>query len=198
MLPGSRFEYSSSGYLVLELLVEDVAGTTFAKAMQSVVFTPLGMEHSTFAQPLPTARAENAASAFVSRQKVGMPADQYVCSNLAAGGLWSTPTDVAKLALEIRATALGEPARVLNRNSAQAMLRPSAEGFPQAARGKLYRPNERWGLGLELGGTPEHPFFDHGGAGPYESFMFLYLSGDGMVVATNYEHGSRLIHELFW
>ncbi len=195
MLPGSRFEYSSAGYLVLELLIEDVTGETFGTAMQSLVFTPLGMKRSTFVQPLPASQAENAASAFVSRQKVGMPADQYVCSNLPAGGLWSTPTDVAKLALEIRAAALGKSSRVLNKASAQEMLRPSAEGFPLAARGKLYRPNEHWGLGLELGGSPQHPFFDHAGGGPYESFMFLYLNGDGMVVATNYEHGSRLIHE---
>lgn len=196
MLPGSRFEYSSAGYLVLELLIEDVTGEAFAEAMRSLVFSPLGMEHSTFAQPLPVTLAENAASAFVGGQKVGMPANQYVCSNLPAGGLWSTPTDVAKLALEIRAAALGKSARVLNKASAQEMLRPSAEGFPLAARGKLYRPNEHWGLGLELGGSPQHPFFDHAGGGPYESFMFLYLSGDGMVVTTNYEHGSRLIHEL--
>ncbi len=196
MLPGSRFEYSSGGYLVLELLIEDVTGETFGAAMRSLVFAPLGMARSTFVQPLPASQAENAASAFVSRQEIGMPADEYICSNLAAGGLWSTPTDVAKLALEIRDAALGKPTRVLNKATAQEMLRPSAEGFPLAERGKLYRPNEHWGLGLELGGSPQHPFFDHAGSSPYETFMFLYLNGDGMVVATNYEHGSRLIHEL--
>lgn len=196
MLPGSRFEYSGGGYLVLELLVEDVTGQPFAQAMQSLVFTPLGMQHSTFIQPLPGTQAQNAASAFGGHQKIGMPADQFVISNLPAGGLWSTATDIAKLALEIRAAALGKPSKVLNRKSAQVMLTPSAEGFPQSARGKLYQPNEHWGLGLELGGSSDHPFFDHAGSGVYESYMFLYLDGDGMVVTTNYNHGARLIHEL--
>jgi CubicO group peptidase (beta-lactamase class C family) len=196
MLPGSRFEYSNPGYLVLELLVEDVTGMSFADAMKSLVFTPLGMEHSTFLQPLPKDLAVNAASAFGGRQKVGMAPDQYVNTNLPAAGLWSTPTDVAKLALEIRAAALGKPSKVLSKSSAQAMLKPSAEGFPQAARGKLYQPYERWGLGLELAGSPDHPFFDHAGGSTYESFMFLYMDGEGMVVTTNYSHGSRLIDEL--
>jgi len=196
MLPGSRFEYSSGGYLVLELLVEDVTGQAFAQAMQSLVFMPLGMQHSTFTQPLPGKQAQNAASAFGGHQKIGTPADQFAVSNLPAGGLWSTPTDIAKLALEIRSAAIGKPSKVLNRESAQMMLTPSAEGFPQSARGKLYQPNEHWGLGLELGGSPDHPFFDHGGSAVYESYMFLYLDGDGMIVTTNYSHGSRLIHEL--
>jgi CubicO group peptidase (beta-lactamase class C family) len=196
MLPGSRFEYSSPGYLALELLIEDVTGMSFADAMQSLVFTPLGMEHSTFVQPLSAAQAENAASAFGGRQTIGMAPEQYVITNLPAGGLWSTPTDVAKLALEIRAAALGKPAKVLSRSSARAMLKPSAEGFPHAARGKLYQEHERWGLGLELAGSSNHPFFDHAGGGIYESFMFLYMNGDGLVATTNYSHGSRLIHEL--
>jgi len=90
MLPGSRFEYSNAGYLVLELLVEDVTGKPFAEAMRTLVLDPLEMTHSTFEQPLPKKYAEDAASAFFgSGQKVGTPPEEFIIPNLAAGGLWS-------------------------------------------------------------------------------------------------------------
>jgi CubicO group peptidase (beta-lactamase class C family) len=195
MLPGSRFEYSNNGYLVLQLLVEDVAGKPFAEAMQRLVLKPLGMQHSTFAVPLSADAAKNAASAFGGRQKIGMPAEQFVIPNLAAGGLWSNAEDLAKVAIEIQAAYSVKHSKVLNQKSAQWMLTPGA-GFPLEAQGAMYRGHEHWGLGIELAGQPEHPFFDHGGAAIYDSYMLMYMSGDGIVVTTNDTHGFSLTYEL--
>ncbi len=195
MLPGSKFEYSNNGYLVLQLLVEDVTGKPFAEAMKDLVLNPLGMHHSTFNVPLSGEAAKNAASAFGRGQKTGMPPEQFVIPNLAAGGLWSTAADLARFAIEIQAAYSGKHSKILNQKSARSMLAPGP-GFPFDAQGAIYRGQEHWGLGIELAGKPAHPFFDHGGAAIYDSYMLMYLSGDGIVVTTNDTHGFSVTYEL--
>jgi len=44
--PGTRWEYSNSGYAVLAMIVERVSGQTFSDFLQHRIFTPLGMKHS--------------------------------------------------------------------------------------------------------------------------------------------------------
>ena len=46
--PGKRFHYSNCGYTVLELLVEEVTGTSFSDYLQWQILRPLGMRDSTF------------------------------------------------------------------------------------------------------------------------------------------------------
>jgi len=45
-LPGERFSYSDSGYILLGLLIEAVTGKTFTQCLQDSFFTPLGMNDS--------------------------------------------------------------------------------------------------------------------------------------------------------
>jgi CubicO group peptidase (beta-lactamase class C family) len=195
ILPGSKFEYSNDGYLVLQLLVEDVTGEPFAEAMRALVLDPLGMTHSTFDVPLGGRHAQDAASAFGQKQKIGTPPEEFVIPNLAAGGLWSNAADLAKVAIEIQSAYVGKHSKILNQKSAQMMLTPG-EGFPLDAQGAMYRGNEHWGLGIELAGKPATPFFDHGGAAIYDSYMLMYLNGDGIVVTTNDTFGFSLTYEL--
>jgi CubicO group peptidase (beta-lactamase class C family) len=46
--PGSEFKYSGGGYTLLQLLLEEVSGQSFASYMKEAVFQPLGMIHSTY------------------------------------------------------------------------------------------------------------------------------------------------------
>lgn len=46
--PGSAFEYSGGGYTLLQLLVEEVSGQSFATYMKEEIFTPLRMTHSSY------------------------------------------------------------------------------------------------------------------------------------------------------
>jgi CubicO group peptidase (beta-lactamase class C family) len=45
---GSSFSYSNTGFALLELLIEEVTGRTFAEYMEVEVLTPLGMHNSSF------------------------------------------------------------------------------------------------------------------------------------------------------
>jgi CubicO group peptidase (beta-lactamase class C family) len=44
--PGSRFEYSNSGYVVLAQIVEKVDGRSFAQFLKEEIFDPVGMSQS--------------------------------------------------------------------------------------------------------------------------------------------------------
>ena len=46
--PGARFNYSNSGYSLLQLMIEEITGSAFADFMQEEVLRPLGMHRSTF------------------------------------------------------------------------------------------------------------------------------------------------------
>jgi CubicO group peptidase (beta-lactamase class C family) len=48
MQPGSRWQYSGGGYLILQLLIEEVAHESFEAYVRRAIFEPLGMERSTF------------------------------------------------------------------------------------------------------------------------------------------------------
>ncbi len=53
------------------------------------------------------------------------------------------------------------------------------------------------GLGPALGGSAEHPYFDHGGANEgYRCNLFAYDRGDGLVVMTNSDSGGQLAAEI--
>ncbi len=46
--PGSKYMYSGAGYTILQLLIEEVSNQSFQEYMTQTVFTPLGMDNSTF------------------------------------------------------------------------------------------------------------------------------------------------------
>jgi len=46
--PGSEFQYSGGGYLILQAVMEDVTGMPFATWMKDSVFHPLGMHRATY------------------------------------------------------------------------------------------------------------------------------------------------------
>jgi CubicO group peptidase (beta-lactamase class C family) len=46
--PGTKFEYSNAGYLLLAQVVEKVSGQTLREFTQDNIFGPLGMEHTHF------------------------------------------------------------------------------------------------------------------------------------------------------
>jgi len=63
-VPGTAFSYSGGGYTVMQLLLADVTGESFTDLMQARVLTPVGMRLSTYAQPLPEARWDEAATGY--------------------------------------------------------------------------------------------------------------------------------------
>lgn len=179
-VPGTKFAYANGGYLVLSLLIEDVTGEPFAKFMKQAVLDPIGMKDSTFDAPLPQRMASKAATAYPTDSNA-VPPSKFVEPNLAAGGLWTTPTDLAKFLIEVQKECEGKSHQVLNQSTAQLMAK--------AGLGS-------WGLGFRVGGKPGNLYITHEGSAYFENEMFIYLHGGGFVVMTSGGEGHTLADEL--
>jgi len=184
-LPGEAWQYSDGGYLVIQKAVADSTGTSFSRLMQDVVLGPLGMDHSTYFQPLPPERLGEAATPYLGLHRSApeaLPGGPLVFPETAAKGLWTTPTDLARFAVELQASLSGHGRRLLSAASAMEMLTPGLGDQ---------------GLGPEIGGTPARRFFSEEGANlGYRCEMVAYLDGEGAVVMTNSDSGDPLVDQV--
>src|SRR5438552_14695547 len=93
---GSKWQYSGDGYLVVQQLMMGVTGESFPRVMREAVFDRLGMRHGTFEQPIPDSVASS-TSAGTLKNGSPVPGRWHVQLEIAGGGLWTTPLDLARL-----------------------------------------------------------------------------------------------------
>ena len=107
----------------------------------------------------------------------------HVYPEMAAAGLWTTPSDLARFAIELQRSRRGESNRVLSKDMTNQMLT---------------RQIDDWGLGIGLKGTGEAARFEHGGdnAGFHSIMMASIDNGYGAVVMTNSDGGPALWGEI--
>jgi D-alanyl-D-alanine carboxypeptidase len=93
--PGSRWSYSNTGFIILGRVIEKVSGEPFAKFLERRILKPLGMDHSAFEPKQGTKylSAGHTAFALGDPEIATQEADGWIH---AAGGLFTTPTDLAK------------------------------------------------------------------------------------------------------
>jgi CubicO group peptidase (beta-lactamase class C family) len=180
--PGKVWKYSGGGYTLMQLAAADASKKTFPALLRDTVLAPMGMTRSTYEQPLPTAARSNAAEPFdVKGAPIAGGAHTY--PEMAAAGLWTTPSELALYAVEVRASLQGKSSRVISPAMTKQML--------TAGLGS-------WGLGLQIGGSKDNPWFGHGGAnaGFRNDFLVYEKSGDGVFVMTNGDNGGVLASEI--
>ena len=134
VLPGSRFRYSGSHYSVLQQLMVDATGTPFEDLLRTLVLEPLAMADSSFDQRFPHQRPDQVAHGHHGGG-TRIPGGWRTQPELAAAGLWSTPTDLLRLDLEI-ARAVSGRSKLLDRDLATQMCTPQI-------------PADSYGLGTE-------------------------------------------------
>ena len=201
-VPGTQWRYSGGGFTVLQQLLMDVTGKPFPEFMQEAVLQKLGMKHSTFEQPLPVDMSAQAARAhWENGRKV--TGNWFTYPEMAAAGLWTTPSDLARLAIEIQRSKAGERNRVLSKEMADEMLTGQMPDFPAKIVSERYgREILNQGLGFRLEGmqgSASARFSHHGDNEGYCCFMVAYCereAGQGAVVMTNSENGFWFIQEI--
>lgn len=180
--PGLRSEYSNPGIGITQLLVMDVAKMPFAQYVHETVFKPLGMTNSIYTEADLQARQLQLATGY--REGDPLPGRRVVVPMSAAGGLWTTPTDLCKFIAAIQLAYAGKSEKVLNQAMVKRMLTPVAD--PIAALGVFIE---------EHGGTK---YFSHSGL--VKGFKSIYYGslegGDGVVVLINTNDQSELITEI--
>ena len=178
--PGTKEIYSGGGYEIAQAVIETVSGQPFARLAQDTVIRPSGMIRSGFDQPLLSERAINVAAGHEKDGTV-MVGGGNVFPELAAAGLWSTPTDLAKFLIAIWNSHRGGAGTLLRRDSMNAML-TTVDGF-------------HYGLGGPVRGSgPDQVFMKRGHNLGFHSYMLLFIeTGQGAVIMTNSENGEDLI-----
>lgn len=181
-VPGKEWRYSGGGYTIMQQTVLDTVKEPFPKFLHDTVLAPIGMDHSTYEQPLPTALLQGAAMPY---EADGTPVagGPHTYPEMAAAGLWTTPSDLCKYMLEIQGSLAGHANHVLSQDMTREMLTPG---------------KGNWGLGLQIGGASPNMWSSHGGVNEgYESlFVAFDQNGDGAAVMTNAQGGARLANSV--
>jgi CubicO group peptidase (beta-lactamase class C family) len=181
-VPGTTWSYSGGGYAVMQLLLTEVTGKPFSDVLEREVLRPLGMSHSTFVQPLPKSLRRVAATAYESDGK-SITGEFHTYPEMAAAGLWTTPSDLARAAIEIQNDYAGSSTKLLSMDMAREML---------------VHQKDNWGLGVALAAAGHPLRFGHGGSneGFRCDFEAYIESGQGIVIMTNSNSGDAIIAEI--
>jgi CubicO group peptidase (beta-lactamase class C family) len=182
-LPGESFRYSGGGYLVMQQAVIDLNGKPFAATAKESVLDPLAMIDSTYEQPLPATGTANAAAPHDSKGSM-LREGSHIYPELAAAGLWTTPSDLAKFLIEMQLSLEGRSNLLMSQALASEMVTRS--------------PSESYGLGFELSTLSGESYFAHGGVNAgFQLYMLSHeTKGVGAVVMTNSDNGIQLINKL--
>jgi CubicO group peptidase (beta-lactamase class C family) len=113
--PGSRWNYSGGGYTVMQQTVLDASREPFPKLLHETVLAPIGMTHSTYQQPLPADLQPAAAIPYDADGKP-IPGGAHTYPEMAAAGLWTTPSDLARYCLEVELSLQGRANHVLSQD----------------------------------------------------------------------------------
>jgi CubicO group peptidase (beta-lactamase class C family) len=181
--PYAAYKYSGSAAVIMQLAMTDTFGKPFAEIMHELILGPLGMKDSTYEQPLPAAREAAAARAHDDDGKA-MEAKWHIYPEQGAAGLWSTPSDLARFAIEIQRAVRAPQGRVLSQAMAREMITPVGVG-PYAVGLNVEKRGEGW-------------YFNHnGGNQGFKCDLVAHIrKGYGVVAMTNSESGWTVLSEI--
>jgi CubicO group peptidase (beta-lactamase class C family) len=182
VVPGSIWRYSGGGYAVLQQMMMDVTGKSFPKLMQEAVLEPLQMTASTYEQLLPAEWVKLAATGYYADGEQ-VKGNWHIYPEMAAAGLWTTPSDLARFAIGIQQALAGRSNRVIS---------------PAMTRRMLTVQKGNYGLGLVVKESGEKLRFSH--SGRVEGFD-AYLgagaeSGRGVVIMMNANDESESVNHI--
>jgi CubicO group peptidase (beta-lactamase class C family) len=192
---GEVFQYnnlmaSAAGYIGGHIVHPDMElGAAYDAAMREQIFTPLGMNASTFdmARALAGDHASPHSLDFDGEPRVAKMAFNYVVEPARpAGGEWSSPHDMIKyVQLEITQGVLPDGTRMVSAQNLLARRKPSVPTGEDAF----------YGMGLETDATWGVTVVHHGGsmAGYKSDIIAVPDAQVGAVLLTNSDEGGDLL-----
>ena len=179
-VPGSRYYYSGGSYEVLEQLIEDRTHSSFRKFMKKNVLQPLQMNHSEFIA-LPSRKLQQQTVPGFLKNGEMIPGQWKIIPALGAGGMWTTPTDLAKFAINVFQSFHGKKKGLLSQKLSHEML--------------TRQKNTDFGLGVIVDGERQTLNFRKEGhnIGFYNWLIAFPNTEQGAIVMTNSENGIPVI-----
>ncbi|MBM0106381.1 beta-lactamase family protein [Steroidobacter sp. S1-65] len=219
--PGTTPAYSNYATALAGYIVQRVSGVPFDDYIEQHIFQPLGMQHSSFRQPLPESLEPLMSKGY--EVAWGEPKPFEIVGVSPAGSLSASGADMAKFMIaHLQKGAYGS-ARILQESTAEQMHTTALTILPHVHRMLLgfYEQNQNGHRALGHGGDTNwfhsdlHLFVDDGvgmylslnsgGVGPashsirsalFEQFANRYLPGptlDGKVEETTAAEHARMI-----
>ncbi len=181
-VPGTKWRYSGGGYTVMQQLIVDVTGAPFPRFMQEAVLGPLAMKDSTFEQPLPAGTAKQTASGYLG-DRTPVKGRWHIYPEMAAAGLWTTPSDLARFAIGIQEALAGKSNKLLSQRMARQMLTDQ---------------KDHDGLGVFLEGSGQTLRFGHGGRdNGFDARLIAYAeTGQGAAIMINANDNTPMISRI--
>tara|TARA_R110001632_G_scaffold64960_16_gene154275 strand:- start:146 stop:1669 length:1524 start_codon:yes stop_codon:yes gene_type:complete len=174
-VPEESFRYSGGGYNIVQQMMIDVEEKSFPEIMNELVLLPLGMNNSTYNQPLSNEQLTMAATGYLPDGSM-VKGKRHTYPEMAPAGLWTTAEDLAKFAINIQETLKDNSNKGLSKDMTTKMLTPFVE--------------ESVGLGIFLNKMGDEIYFGHGGwnEGFSSELIANKNKGYGVVVLTNSNH----------
>lgn len=176
-VPGQKRKYSNPGYSIIQKLIEDLTDKKFEFVAEELIFKPCLMNNSSFEQPLPTNLLENTATGYSNDLT---PYPNQVFPWKAAGGIWTTPTDLGKFLIAILEDYHLGKNLILSKKMADSVFqkKPARLGF-----GKIYNQEK------------QDLLFEHWGSNSgFTCYMVASLNRkQGVVIMTNGDNGTALL-----
>jgi len=182
--PRTTFSYSGGGYMLAQYLMETETKRVYESWVEELVFKPINMKHSFLANSKNIFDESTIAIAW-SAFDTPIEKGYIVYPELAAAGLWSTPTDLSLFGIEM-IKALHGNSSWLMKESAESMLT-----LPESIR-------TEYGLGFHIPAGQNKLMFGHGGdnIGYHGRMLFCSTTQSGVVVMVNSEIGEEVPNKI--
>lgn len=181
--PGTGWAYSGGGYVIVQMALEDTFNKSIAELAAAYIFSPLGLKNTTMIQPNEKGFPVNVALVHDENGKVirtGLP----ITPQVGPSGMWSTPTDLAKIAIEMQNALRNKNNKVISHNVAKKVTEVTA--LKDAVGG--------WSYGWQKSfGYNNYDWFICNGSntGVGGSVFATMTDGNGFVFLTNGEKPNR-------
>ncbi len=181
--PGTDWEYSGGGYVIIQLALEDHFKKPLSELIQEHILTPLGLKNTTMKQPNEVGFLTNVAKVHNSKGeiiKTGLP----ITPQVAPSGMWSTPTDLSKIALEMQNALRNTNNKVISNAVAKRIT-------DIVTLDKIGGWSAGWRRSIGIGNLD---WFSHGGSntGVGGEFMATMRGGNGIAILANGDKPNRM------
>ena len=174
--PGTTPAYSNYGMALAGHIVQQVSGERFEEYIQRHIFEPLGMDSSTFEQPLPAALEDRLARGYKTSNG---PSSAFTAAAAPEGGMTTSGPDMAAFMI----AQLERSPKLLQESTWEQMWSP---GLGAESLGNLSKASFM-GLGYYDESRNGHRIIGHGGDLPsYHSMFHIYPDeGTGVFISLN-------------
>ncbi|NUR35910.1 MAG: serine hydrolase, partial [Gemmatimonadaceae bacterium] len=170
--PGAEFNYNNSAFSLASIVIERVSGRPYAEFMRDEIFLPLGMTR-TWVRANPGQIIPNRTVGYIPGD-FGFREVRDLYGSAGAGGIYTTPGDVAKWMHNWKTAQLGGPAVVKEATTSFVLNSGKPSGYGYGIFLDSIRGVRRW---------------QHGGNDVAHSSAFVYYPDldAGYVVFSNYQ-----------